>query len=139
MADRRDDPEGVRGIEEVRERWAPLFNAKRIQELSEVFYAEDAVAIPPDHDLAHGREAIRSLFQAYADSGDVSFELGVVETHCEGDSGYLIGNYVFHDRTGGEQASAEGRTLEAYRREPDGSWKCVADMWHHLDPEVIDR
>jgi hypothetical protein len=30
-----------------------------------------------------------------------------------------------------------GGTLEAYRKEVDGTWRCSIDMWHHLDPSVI--
>ena len=132
-----DDRAAIEAIEALREQWAPLFNAKRIDELCDLFYSEDSVAIPPDHDLVRGRPAIRDLLQGYADLGDVAFDLGVAETHASGDTGYLVGTYVFYDRTGEAEVTAEGRTLETYRREPDGTWKCTADMWHDLDPTVI--
>jgi ketosteroid isomerase-like protein len=133
MSLHNDDTDGIKGIEALREQWPGLFNAGRITELSETFYAEDAVALPPDLDASFGREAIRALLQGFVDSGDVSFELGVIETHSSGDTGYLVGNYKFTDATSGEAVVHDGRTLETYRREPDGSWKCVADMWHHID------
>ena len=114
----RDNPESVRAIEAVRERWPVLFNSKRIVELGNHFYAADGVCIPPDHEIAMGRPAwILLPFAA--------------------DYRYLIGNYVFYDRRGPKEMTYEGRTLEAYRKEADGSWKCSVDMWHHLDPSVI--
>ena len=37
----RDNPESVRAIEAVRERWPVLFNSKGIAELGNHFYAAD--------------------------------------------------------------------------------------------------
>jgi ketosteroid isomerase-like protein len=135
----KDNPTSVKAIEAVRARWPELFNAKRIVELGEHFYALDGVAIPPDHEVAMGRAAIVKLLQGYADSGDVTFKLGVIETHADDLTGYLIGNYVFYDRRAAKEMTYEGRTLETYRKEPDGTWKCSVDMWHHLDPSVISK
>ena len=135
----KDNLESVKAIEAVRERWPVLFNSKRIVELGAHFYALDGAAIPPDHDIAKGRPAIVKLLQGYADSGDVTFKLGVIETHADDKTGYLVGNYVFYDRRGPKELTYEGRTLETYRKEPDGTWKCTVDMWHHLDAAVISK
>jgi len=135
----KDNSDSVRAIEAVRERWPVLFNSKRIVELGEHFYAVDGMCIPPDQDIAVGRAACVSLLQSYANLGDVTFKLGVIETHADDRIGYLVGNYVFYDRTGPKEVVHEGRTHEAYRKEPDGSWKCTVDMWHHLDPSVIRK
>src|ERR1700722_15739560 len=133
----RDNAESVRAIEAVRERWPVLFNSKRIVELGNHFYAADGVCIPPDHEIAVGRAACITPLQGYADSGDVTFKLGVIETHADDMTGYFIGTLFFFYCRGRGGMTYEGRTLEAYRKEADGSWKCSVDMWHHLDPSVI--
>ena len=79
----------------------------------------------------------RNAFRRSARAEKTIFKLGVIETHADDKTGYLIGNYVFYDRRGPKEMTYEGRTLEAYRKEGDGSWKCSVDMWHHLDPSVI--
>lgn len=135
----KDNPKSVAAIEELRSKWHDFFNAKRIKELCDHFYTEDTVCIPPDHDLVWGKAATRALLQGYADMGNVAFKLGVVETHADDHTGYLIGNYVFYDRRSGKEVSVEGRTLETYRKEPDGSWKCTVDMWHDLDAKVVEK
>lgn len=135
----KDNPESVRAIEAVRLRWPELFNAKKIVELGNHFYAADGVCIPPDQDLAIDRAGCIKLLQSYADSGDVTFKLGVIETHADDTTGYLIGNYLFYDRRGPTEVVYEGRTLETYRKEPDGTWKCTVDMWHALDRSVIRK
>jgi ketosteroid isomerase-like protein len=119
---------GIQAIEALRARWPEHFNSGRIEELGELFYAEDGKALPPDHDLVTGRAEIARFLREVRDSGDVRFELGVVETKVSGDMGYLVGTYVFTDATG---TAHDGFTLETYRLQGDGTWKCVVDMWHN--------
>jgi ketosteroid isomerase-like protein len=121
---------GEEGIEAVRERWPVLFNAGKMDELGDWFYAEDARALPPDAAPIQGRAEVVKFFRQLYESGDVSFELGVIETVAEGSIGYLVGTYVF--TSGG--TSVNGVTHKAYRLQPDGSWKCVVDMWHNAEP-----
>jgi ketosteroid isomerase-like protein len=121
---------GKESIEAVRAEWPVLFNAGRMDELGEHFYAEDAWALPPDTEPVRGRGKIAQFFRQVYESGEVHFELGVIETVAEGDLGYLVGTYVFT----ASGKSVNGVTHEAYRREADGTWKCVVDMWHNSEP-----
>jgi len=122
---------GKDAIEALRAQWAPHFNAKRLKELCELFYAEDARALPPNHPIVEGRARIRELFEEVHRAGDARFDLGVVHTEASGDIGYLVGTYTFTMRVGAAAPTVtRGVTLEAYRRQPDGRWRCVADMWH---------
>lgn len=120
---------GKEGIEAVRAQFPVLFNAGKFDELGEWFYAEDARALPPNHDPVEGRGEICKFFQAAWDEG-LRFDLDVIETVAEGNIGYLVGTYVAHQ---GDQ-SVPGITHEAYRLQPDGTWKCVVDMWHNVVP-----
>ncbi len=123
--------DGKAAIEALREQWAPHFNAKRTQELCDLFYAEDARALPPDHAIVEGRGRIRELLDEVHRAGEAHFELGVVSTTASGDVGYLVGTYTFTMQTGAAAPVAtKGVTLEVYRRQADGRWQCVADMWH---------
>lgn len=115
-------------IEAVRAEWPVLFNAGDIDRLGDHFYAENAVALPGAHEPVEGRAAIVSYLREVRESGDVGFELGVIETVVVGDLGYVIGTYVF---TSDDGSRANGVTLETYRPQHDGTWKCVVDMWHN--------
>ncbi|HZP43113.1 MAG TPA: DUF4440 domain-containing protein [Candidatus Binatia bacterium] len=122
---------GKDAIEALRAQWAPLFNAKKLTELCELFYAADARALPPDHPIVEGRPRIRELFANVHRAGEARFELGVVRAEASGDVGWLIGTYAFTMRAAGAPAAvSNGVTLEVYRRQPDGRWQCVVDMWH---------
>ena len=116
-------------IEAVRARYSVLFNAGEMDELGEHFYAEDAWALPPDAEPVKGRSNIVQFFRQDHESGE-RIELGVIDTVAEGDLGYLVGTYV---------STADGKsvncvTLETYRRQADGSWKCEVDIWHNSEP-----
>jgi ketosteroid isomerase-like protein len=99
-------------------------------ELGDWFYAEDARALPPEAEPIQGHAEIVEYFRQLRESGDVSFELGVIETVAEGSIGYLVGTYVF--TSGGHQC--ERRDARGMRLQPDGSSKCVVDMWHNSEP-----
>jgi ketosteroid isomerase-like protein len=122
--------EGISAIQALREQWAPHFNAGKISELGELFYASDAYALPGGSDIVRGRAEITRFLHEVRNSGDVRFELDVIDTYAEGDLGYLVGNYVFTDASG---VAHPGLTHESYRRRSDGSWECVVDMWHNVE------
>jgi len=135
----QDNSESVMGILELRGQFHDLFNAKKIDELVQLFYAEDAALVPPDHDVIHGRAGAKEYFQSSVDLGDVAFIIDVIECHADDSTGFVIGNFIWYDRTGSEEVSAEGRTFETYRKEPNGTWHCTVDAWHVLDDAVIDN
>lgn len=127
------DPSAVAAIAAVRKQWDVLFNAGRLAELAELFYTEDAHALPPDTPHIEGRDEIRKFFQAFYDSGKVEFQLDVIRIEASGDYGYVTGNYTLSVTPhGGATQRWRGETNEAFRKGPDGAWRCCADMWHHV-------
>jgi ketosteroid isomerase-like protein len=121
---------GKEAIEAVRSQFPVLFNAGKFDELGEWFYAPDATALPPGQGPIEGRVNICSFFHDLWKNEGLRFDLDVIETVAAGEIGYLVGTYVAH--MGGN--SVNGVTHEAYRLMPDGTWKCVVDMWHHAVP-----
>ena len=117
----------AKAIEDVRAQFPVLFNEGKFDELGAWFYAEDAIALPASQDHIEGRDAICAYFKELYDSIGLRFDLGVIQTVGSEDTGYLVGTYVARTSDGG---SAPGVTHEAYRLQPDGTWKCTVDMWH---------
>jgi ketosteroid isomerase-like protein len=113
-------------IEAVRAQFPVLFNAGNFDELGRWFYAEDAVALPFGQGPIEGRDAICTYFDDLWKNAGLRFDLGVIQTVAADEIGYLVGTYVAHM---GDQ-DVPGVTHEAYRLQPDGSWKCTVDMWH---------
>jgi len=98
------------------------------------FYAEDAVAYPPNMPVAVGRAAARDVWAgAFVEP---TYNLSWVTTASgvapSGDLGYTAG--TFQDSyTGpdGTTVSATGKYLCVWKKQADGSWKAVHDMWNY--------
>jgi ketosteroid isomerase-like protein len=101
------------------------------------FYAADAIVLLPDDQLASGKELIRHtvsrlLAQPHL---SVAWRPIKVEVARSGDLAFLIEAYElrFSDSRGAS-VSDRGRRLEIWRKQADGTWKCVVDTWTLDDP-----
>ncbi len=92
-------------------------------------YTETAVLMPPGQHAVSGQANILAWMKAYP---PVSlFDLRVVSVDGEGDLAYLTGKYlVTIARPGSKTMADTGKYLEVHRRQPDGSWLMVADMFN---------
>lgn len=109
--------------QELRRRFGELWNEERIDDIGDVFYATDALILPPDQEPIRGRGRIVDFFKELRKvAGDI--DLGVIEAVTDGGLAYIAGTFAF------PLVGAQGLTLETYRLGGDGTWKCVTDMWH---------
>ena len=100
-------------------------------------WAEDAVMMPPGTPPLEGKAAIR----AYVEAGqqlpgfEISWEPMTVHVAASGDMAYRIERNVtsVHD-TLGNPVTTHGKVVTVWRKEADGSWKNVVDMWNEAPP-----
>lgn len=94
-------------------------------------YAEDAVVMAEGIPAARGADAVRKLVAATMrdPAFSLTLEPGVVDAARSGDLAYETGRYA---RTttgvGGQPTTDVGSFVAVWRREPGGSWRCVAEM-----------
>lgn len=112
-------------IHELGKAFVRNFNAGEAEELVQGFYAEDARLLPPNHPIVSGRSNIRDFFQGMVDAGVGAVSLGSVDLGASGDLAYQVGTYWL-----GKPAPDTGKFIEVYRRQADGSWRCVADIFN---------
>jgi ketosteroid isomerase-like protein len=97
------------------------------------FYAEDAFAYPPGEPVASGRAAAEKVWAAYfVDSTyTITWKSDHAEVAASGDLGFTSGTYE-DSYTGpdGKVVAGKGKFLCVWRRQADGSWKAVHDMWN---------
>ena len=98
------------------------------------FYSEDAVAYPPSMPVAVGRAAARDVWAgAFAEP---TYNLSWVTTASgvapSGDLGFTAGTFQ-ESYTGpdGATISATGKYLCVWKKQADGSWKAIHDMWNY--------
>jgi ketosteroid isomerase-like protein len=95
-------------------------------------YARNAALLPPNLPPLKGHAAIKSFWAGFLDAYNVRFELGSDVIEGRGDLAYNMGHYRFTAVPKAKAAPGvadEGKFLEILRRQPDGSWKYVADMY----------
>jgi uncharacterized protein (TIGR02246 family) len=101
------------------------------------FYAADGAMYPPGAPVAIGHEAIRavanSFFQDSAFTG--TFHPGTVEVSADGTMGYTFSTADL-TITGpdGKPMQERVRDFHLWRRQADGSWKIVLDIWNAEPP-----
>ena len=98
-------------------------------EYTNLYYAEDAVVLPPNMEAVKGRDAIISLFGSMPPVSDMQFTH--VEVNGSGDLAYVYGEYSMTGiLEGGESVPDNGKYIEIWKRQADGSWKVIYDIFN---------
>jgi uncharacterized protein (TIGR02246 family) len=95
------------------------------------YYTDDAVLLPPNGPKVTGKQAIRAAWVTLAAPGvALTWSPAKVEVSQSGDLAYIVGSYEdsFKDAKG-QPVTDRGKTLEVFKKQTDGSWKVVADMY----------
>lgn len=104
-------------------------NARDADRLVSSFYAEDAVLLPPNSPAIAGQGAIREWF-AGALAGGLRLALNTTRVEASGDIAYGIGCFEMTIGPEGDTKADSGKYVIIYRRQADGSWKAVVDIFN---------
>jgi len=101
------------------------------------FYTDDATIYPPNEPILKGKEAIQEwISEAVADPDfAISWQTTKVEVAEAGDLGFASGTYeeTVNDEEG-NPVSVQGKWVAVYKKQADGTWKCVTDIWNKNQP-----
>ena len=110
-------------------------NARNAGALVKAFYAPDAVLMPPNHGAVEGREKIAGFLQGLIDSGLTSIKLDTTKVASGGDLAYGQGRYTLDlSPPGGNPIQDVGKYIVVYRRQANGSWRAVSDIFNSDHP-----
>lgn len=101
------------------------------------FWADDAIVFPPGSPAVAGKAAIREFVaKSFQTPGfSISWKTTTVAVSRGGDIAYTTGtNRVTFSTPDGKQVTVEGKAVAVWRREKDGAWKCVIDIWNDASP-----
>jgi uncharacterized protein (TIGR02246 family) len=120
-------------IDAVRAEWVRTIEAHELEPSLALFTA----FLNPDGSRMAGKDAIRGLYQQIfaTYSGDI-----VLDSKQIGVSGVLAyDSGLFHETLTtvktGEKQQLKGSYLMVFRREPDGKWRIVQQVWTEAPPE----
>ena len=97
------------------------------------FYADDAVLLPPNAQIATDRKSIRESWAGLLGPNTaVSWKVSKVEVAKSGELGYLYGTYSLsiQDPNGGPPIRDTGKLVEIWKKQADGKWKCIVDTYN---------
>ena len=98
------------------------------------YWTDDAVVIPPGQPAVKGKEALRKFVEeSFKIPGfSISWRSSDLRFSPDGKLAYMYGENMtnMHDSTG-NKVSIPGRGYSIWRKEADGSWKCVVDIFNN--------
>jgi uncharacterized protein (TIGR02246 family) len=127
----------VKAIRDVDTASAQAFAAKDLNKVM-AFYADDASRFPPDAPVVNGTAAIKAAWMPLL--ADKNFSLtsatDKVDVAKSGDLGYSQGAYTatFTDPKTKKVLTERGKYVTVYKKQADGSWKVVADIFNEDAP-----
>ena len=110
--------------------WSKAAVAKDIDKVAS-FYAEDAVAYPPNEPVAVGRKTAREVWARYF--ADPTFQISwkTTDAGVDGNLGWTAGTYQDSFKApDGKTAMGTGKYVCVWRRGADGRWKAIRDIWN---------
>ena len=101
------------------------------------FYADDAVMMPPNARQVEGIDGVRNYRFGFIENPSVEtqFETTRVDVSTGGDVGWTLAMVeVTFAGPDGEPAGDRIRDFHVWKKQADGSWKIVVDMWNSENP-----
>jgi uncharacterized protein (TIGR02246 family) len=126
-------------IRELDAQWSKAAEARDLEAVVS-YYSDDAALLPPNEAVATGRQAIRAVWAPLlAPDSLVSWEAAKVDVARSGDLAYSRGTYQLEMKDAeGKPLKDRGKFLEVWKKQEDGKWKAVADMFSSDLPPAPD-
>jgi ketosteroid isomerase-like protein len=104
------------------------------------YWADDATFYPPAAPPVQGKEALRQFVSESLEipGFSISWEPAEVVVAPGGGLGYTTGENAFTaPDSSGNLVTMRGRYVTIWRKESDGSWKCVVDIFNEGPSEEM--
>ena len=128
------DKEAIQKVTDAAVQMAP--GTTDWSDYTDLYYANDATILPPNAEAIKGREEIISFFGSFPPITEMQFDQ--VEVNGAGDIAYVYGKYsMTMTIEGSESAQDNGKYIEIWKRQPDGSWKVALDIFNSDLPIAV--
>jgi len=91
------------------------------------YYADDAIAYPPNEPAVSGRAALKGAWAKMLADPKAKLTWKTQNASIDRNLGYTSGTYQVSD---GSSVLEKGKYLCVWRKGADGKWKAIHDMWN---------
>jgi uncharacterized protein (TIGR02246 family) len=122
----------IKAVKDLEAAWVKDAATKDVDKFLS-YYSDDAAVLMPNEPAIVGIDNIKAALRLML--SDKNFALTFQSTRAEasrgGDFVYTIGNYsqTMSGPKGKKPITEKGKFLTVFKKQADGSWKAVADMW----------
>lgn len=110
--------------------WSKAAGAKDLEKTVS-YYTDDALILPPNIPTIQGKQGARTMWQGMFSVPGFGGGWKATKVEVSGDLGWVTGTYELSETdASGRPMVDKGKYLEVWKRQADGSWKCVADMFN---------
>ncbi len=127
----------VAAIKTLIAEWVRLYNAEDFQNVMSVFYANNAIVMPPNAPACRTEEAILRMYQTDAELNIEHVDTSVAEdVRVSGNTAVAWGmdTGTTTPRSGGAPVPYSLKWLMVFECQSDGTWKCLYEMWNDNNP-----
>ncbi|MGP0075935.1 MAG: YybH family protein [Bryobacteraceae bacterium] len=96
------------------------------------YYTDDASMLPPNAPIATGKQAIRAVWATMlSPDAAVSRQVTKADVARSGELAYVMGVYqITAKNPQGKALEDRGKLVEVWKKQADGKWKTVADIFN---------
>ena len=97
------------------------------------YYSDDALVLPPNMPTIQGKQGARAMWQGMFSVPGFGggWKAAKVEVARSGDLAYVTGTYELSESgPTGKPKTDKGKYLEVWKKQADGNWKCIVDMFN---------
>lgn len=126
-------PADEQAIKDATAAYAAALNSGNLDAVAAMF-ASDASVLAPGMPIATGTDAIKRSMTGMMAAMKLNLRLTPSKVSGQGDLAYMVGSFHatmrMKDTTQAAPPAEDGKFVEVYERQPDKSWKIVADVWN---------
>jgi uncharacterized protein (TIGR02246 family) len=118
-------------VKETDAQWAKTAGANDLDGTVS-YYTDDASILPPNAPIATGKQAIRAVWAAMlTPDTTVSWQVNKADVARSADLAYVMGTYqITAKNPKGKSQEDHGKLVEVWKKQADGKWKTVADIFN---------
>jgi uncharacterized protein (TIGR02246 family) len=118
-------------VRQLDAQWSKAAGANDVEAVVS-YYSDDASLLPPNAPIVTGKPAIRAVWSTLLGPGvSLSWQPTGVEVARSGELAYVMGTYADTAKDDkGNTVSDHGKLVEVWKKQADGKWKVVADIYN---------